>query len=58
MTEIEIFNSALKLSASERVQFLGLACKDNPEFRRQIDELLQAHFGKEKGTGVNGTVEP
>jgi eukaryotic-like serine/threonine-protein kinase len=44
VNEIELFNAAAKLSTAERVQFLDLACKDNPELRRQIDELLQAHF--------------
>jgi eukaryotic-like serine/threonine-protein kinase len=44
VNEIEIFNAALKLSAAEQTKFLDLACKDNPEQRKQIEQLLQAHF--------------
>ncbi len=44
MSKSELFNEALKLSAAERAKFLDLACKDNPELRGQIEELLKAHF--------------
>ncbi len=44
MNESELFNAAIKLSAAERVTFLELACKDNPELRSQVKGLLKAHF--------------
>jgi PAS domain S-box-containing protein len=44
VSQIEIFNAALKLKAADRVQFLELSFKDNPELLRQIEELLQADF--------------
>jgi eukaryotic-like serine/threonine-protein kinase len=44
VNESDIFNAALKLAAAERVQFLDLACKGNPDLRGRIEDLLQAHF--------------
>ena len=44
MNESELFNAAVKLSATERVKFLDLACKDDPKLRGQVDALIKAHF--------------
>jgi serine/threonine protein kinase/tetratricopeptide (TPR) repeat protein len=44
VTEREIFERALDVEdPSERAGFLDRACVDQPELRRQVDELLKAH---------------
>jgi hypothetical protein len=40
----EIFSEALtKASAEERERYLGAACGDDADLRRQIDVLIEAH---------------
>ena len=40
MNESELFKAAVKLTAEECVNFLALACKDNPELLGQIEALI------------------
>ncbi len=44
MNETELFRAALKLSSSERSDFLAKECPDKPELRSLVESLLQAHF--------------
>ena len=37
-----VFEAALALEAGERDAFVSNACRDNPELKRTIDELLAA----------------
>ncbi|MBS1811690.1 MAG: protein kinase [Acidobacteria bacterium] len=39
----EIYNAALDLDATQRPKFLADACADNPELRREVESLLNAH---------------
>ena len=45
MTEEQVFLAALDLpSADRRSAYLDTACGKDTEFRRQVEELLAAHF--------------
>jgi hypothetical protein len=44
MNERELLDAAVKLSAVERTRFLDLACKDDPELRKQVEAIFKAHF--------------
>src|SRR5690242_20427569 len=55
--EIEVFNAALRLSATQRAGYLDEACARDVELRRRIETLLQAHeragaFLENSPTGV------
>jgi serine/threonine protein kinase len=44
MNERELFEKALDIpSPTDRAAFLDQACADQPELRRQVEQLLQAH---------------
>ena len=46
MTDESIFVAALAISDStKRAAYLDRACADNPDLRRQVEELLAAHAG-------------
>ncbi len=38
-----LFTEALNRPAEERAAFLDAACQDNPELRREVESLLEAH---------------
>src|SRR6266446_1328440 len=41
--DIAVFTEALRLPPEERDRYLSEACKGDPEFRRRVEALLQAH---------------
>ncbi len=43
MTELDLFNAALKLTPDQRSAFLAAACGPDATLRQQVEELLQAH---------------
>ncbi len=62
MTEEQVFQAALELAdPADRTAYLNKACGRDAEFRRQVEELLAAHFksgefldeplGKQRGAG-------
>src|SRR5687767_14008999 len=60
MTDETLFHLALEQPADERAAFLDRACADDPELRRRVEALLQAHeapgsFLREPPPGVTAT---
>src|SRR5438876_9581298 len=43
MNEETLFHLAREKSGSERTAFLDETCKDNPQLRQRVQELLEAH---------------
>ncbi len=43
MSELDIFNAAIKLTAQQRVAFLDAACGQDTQLREPIEALLRAH---------------
>src|SRR6266436_9839527 len=41
--DIAVFTEALRFPPEERDRYLDKACKGDPEFRRRVEALLQAH---------------
>jgi len=41
--EVVVFNAALQLPTGERAAYLSERCHDDPELRRRVATLLQAH---------------
>jgi eukaryotic-like serine/threonine-protein kinase len=41
--EVEVFNTALELDASQRAAYLDKACADDPDLRLRLEALLRVH---------------
>src|SRR6266567_2644724 len=43
--DVVVFTEAIRLPAVERTEYLARACADDPELRRKVEALLEAHDG-------------
>jgi serine/threonine protein kinase/tetratricopeptide (TPR) repeat protein len=43
--DVAVFTEAIRLPAIERAGYLASACADDPELRRKVEALLEAHDG-------------
>lgn len=43
MSELDLFNAAIKLTGDQRSAFLAAACGQDSASRKQVEDLLRAH---------------